>query len=543
MIANRLQAVLRLADQKRNAQQWREAVLLYRQLEERLGGQCVFHHNLALCLLGAGETEQALAQATRAVELEPGLWQASVVMVKALTALGQPAQAKDQLERLLQQHPERGEFRLELAALALHEDCDAGQARRLVQPLLNSAQHGADAQLTDLMASLYEHGESSQDVNDRAMRFSARWLERQPDADLQSPQPRRSPAGRPRLGLLSPHFQCSPVYFFCSGALQWLARDFELHFFSRSRREDWATQALRAIATGWWDVTDLNAEALDAHLRSHALDALIDLGGWMDPIALRALATKPAKRMAKWVGGQSITTGLRAFDGFITDEAQTPAGFERWFTEPLVRLPLGYVSYTPPPYMPAVVDAPDAVQALGVGANPVKISARFLAALNRRLQQWRTQDRPLELRFIDRRYRHEPLKTRIRQALQPSQNALGEQLRIEFIVPDGHAAYLGAVGRLTQMLDTSPYSGGLTTMEALSLGVPCTDLSEPGPLFCERHTHAHRQYLRSGHTGAAAGALAPGAPRQTLVPADCPRRDHHALAESLARWLHGGQPA
>ena len=48
---------------------------------------------------------------------------------------------------------------------------------------------------------------------------------------------------------------------------------------------------------------------------------------------------------------------MRAFDGFITDRHQTPAGFERWFTEPLVRLPLGYVTYTPPPYMPAPVPA------------------------------------------------------------------------------------------------------------------------------------------------------------------------------------------
>lgn len=543
MSANSLQAVLRLADQKRNAQQWREAVLLYRQLEERLGGQAVFHHNLALCLLGAGEADQALVQATRAVELEPRLWQASVVMVKALTMLGRPAQARPQLERLQRQHPERGEFRLELATLALHEDCDAGQARRLVQDLLASPQYGADAQLTDLMASLYDHDESAQQVNDRAMQFAARWLERQPGQALQPPQPRATAGGRPRLGLLSPHFNCSPVYFFCAGALQWLARDFELHFFSRSRREDWATQALRAIASGWWEVTDLDAEALDARLRSHALDALIDLGGWMDPIALRALSTKPAARLAKWVGGQSITTGLRAFDGFITDEAQTPAGFERWYTEPLVRLPMGYVSYTPPPYLPAVVDAPAQEHVLGVGANPVKISARFLAGLNRRLQQWQAVDGPLALRFIDRRYHHEPLKTRIRQALQPSQNALGEQLRIEFIAPDSHAAYLGAIGRLSQMLDTSPYSGGLTTMEALSLGVPCVDMGEVGQLFCERHTHAHNQYLRPAGGAAPALRAGPGAARQSLVPADCPRRNHLALAESLAGWLRGGQPA
>jgi predicted O-linked N-acetylglucosamine transferase (SPINDLY family) len=61
----------------------------------------------------------------------------------------------------------------------------------------------------------------------------------------------------------------------------------------------------------------------------------------MDPIGLRAISTKPAARMYKWVGGQSITTGLRAFDGWLSDAEQTPAGFEPWFTEPLLRLPHG----------------------------------------------------------------------------------------------------------------------------------------------------------------------------------------------------------
>ena len=326
-----------------------------------------------------------------------------------------------------------------------------------------------------------------------------------------------SPRQRLRIGLLSPHFNCSPVYFFCSGALRLLAQEFDLYFFSRSQRTDWATEQLRALASGWFDVASLSAEPLDAFLRQHALDVLLDLGGWMDPIGLRAISTKPAARMYKWVGGQSVTTGLRAFDGWLSDAEQTPAGFEPWFTEPLLRLPHGYVTYTPPPYMPAPVPRSAHEHVLGVIANPVKVSEAFLAALSTSLQTRKASALPLQLRFIDKRYLHSSLQERILSALDGAQQKLGAQLSVQFIAPPDHQSYLSAVGQLSEMLDTFPYTGGLTTMEALTLGVACS--GRAGLLFCERHTHAHLHYAQ--------------------LPAR-PRSNHAALARSLSQlFTHG----
>jgi predicted O-linked N-acetylglucosamine transferase (SPINDLY family) len=307
------------------------------------------------------------------------------------------------------------------------------------------------------------------------------------------------------------------VYFFCSGALRLLAQEFDLYFFSRSQRTDWATEQLRALASGWFDVASLSAEPLDAFLRQHALDVLIDLGGWMDPIGLRAISTKPAARMYKWVGGQSVTTGLRAFDGWLSDAGQTPAGFETWFTEPLVRLPHGYVTYTPPPYMPAPVPRSAHEHVLGVIANPVKVSKAFLVALSTSLQTRKASALPLQLRFIDKRYLHSALQERILSALDGAQKKLGTQLSVQFIAPPDHQSYLSAVGQLSEMLDTFPYTGGLTTMEALTLGVACS--GRAGQLYCERHTHAHLYY-----------AQLPGQARS----------DHTALARSLSQlFTHG----
>lgn len=539
-----LQTTLRLADQKRNAQQWREAIELYRQLQEQLAGNAALHHNLALCLLGAGELTEALAQADLALAHQPGLWQAAVVKARALTAQGQAVEAARLLEGQQHAHPERGELALELATIALHEECNARRAHELVQPWLASPAHAVDAQLTDLMASLYdreEAAESAQAVNDRAVAFARAHLERGMASKLfgTTPPAARAHRVRKRVGLLSPLFSCSPVYFFCSGAFSLLSADFDFYFFNRGRRSDWATQELRGLAAKWFDVPDLTAEALDDFVRQHALDVLLDLGGWMDPIGLKAISTKPAKRMYKWVGGQSLTTGLRAFDGFITDAEQTPAGYERWFTEPLLRLPQGYISYTPPSYLPAPQPAPEHAHVLGIIANPVKVSQPFLSGLLHTLRERAQGGLPLELHFIDKRYHHPQLLARIRAALQPALATLGHQVQLKFILPDSHQAYLAAVAGLSEMMDTHPYTGGLTTMEALSLGVRCS--SEAGTLFCERHTHAHVNFLRSpGERRKRARPIKPGAVRRSLVPVDCPRANHVALAQALAQLFRYG---
>ena len=527
MEATELQHLLTLANQKRHGQLWVEAIGLYRQLESVLSGSATVHHNLALCLLGANQAEAALEQVNLALTIQPELWQASVVKVRALTALGRAQEAATVLQALRSRYPEQAEFSLELANITMHHECDARRARELVQPFLATPAHAADATLTDLMASLYDRDESAQVLNERVKQFARTHLDRStnseaipvrsesakaPSSVLPESAKVASPRKRLRIGLLSPHFNCSPVYFFCSGALRLLAQEFDLYFFSRSQRADWATDQLRALASGWFDVASLSAEPLDAFLRQHALDVLLDLGGWMDPIGLRAISTKPAPRMYKWVGGQSVTTGLRAFDGWLSDAEQTPAWFEAWFTEPLLRLPHGYVTYTPPPYMPAPVPRSAHEHVLGVIANPVKVSLAFLAALSTSLQTRNAHALPLQLRFIDKRYLHPALQGRILSALESAQQKLGTQLSVQFIAPSDHQNYLSAVGQLSEMLDTFPYTGGLTTMEALSLGVACS--GQAGMLFCERHTHAHLHYAQ--------------------LPAR-PRSNHAALARSLSQ--------
>lgn len=529
--------VLQQADKLRRRERWESAASLYRLAERTANPLSPVKHNLALCLLSLGDMQGALAYAEAALALEPALWQSEIVRAKALQSLGRTEEALVALEDLLMRQPENGEARLELASLLLHDLGDAFNAHRRAASLRSNPRHAQDATLASLMARLYDRDESSEALTAEIIDFAALNLFLAPTGPTGAPARPRVLSRRRRVGLISPLLCCSPVYFFCIGSLKLLSQDFDLVFIHRGFKHDWATDEFRAIASDWLDAAALNPEDLAQLLRRQGLDVLLDLGGWMDTGGLRALSTKPAQRMYKWVGGQAATTGLRSFDGMLTDLFQTPHTLAPLYTEPLVLLRQGYVTYTAPGYLPTSAPAGGPALALGVISNPAKVSRAFLGTLASRLQrpQAREISERVTLRFIDRRYRHAPARQRIEVAL----GSLLERVRVEFAAPVNHPDYLSQVAKLDVVLDTFPYTGGLTTIEALSLGVPCRTRS--GRLFSERHSHAHCRYAglaleQFDFDGWELHSLLgrAGEPRASLIRPGSNRVDHVGLADELA---------
>ena len=89
-------------------------------------------------------------------------------------------------------------------------------------------------------------------------------------------------------------------------------------------------------------------------------------------------------------------------------------------------------------------------------------------------------------------------------------------------------------------LDTWPYSGGLTTIEALALGVP--SLTRSGMLFCERHTESHCFYAGMDLQECAiehfTGISAQAPSIRSLLGKNSPRLDHDSLANELLFYFN-----
>ncbi len=533
-------------DAFRRAGNWESALKGYLAVLKWLPDDAVVAHNLGLCHLALGDSVLAETQSARAMKLRPGQWQSGFVQAKALTANGKKTQALEVLEKLALQNPMCAEVSIELAKLLMQHGGDAARSANLISPFLNTVHH-RDAQLVLLISQLYDRAEDldATALSEALCAFSDAYLRLDVEEDPVDFKPKIEPQielklhtkKRLKVGLLSPQFCVSPVYFFTYGALQVLSHEVDLVFFNRGKKNDWATQSFRALAHDWADVRLCSAQQLADELKSHHLDVLMDLGGWMDPVGLHALSVKPAKKMFQWVGGQSATTGLRSFDGYLTDEYQTPAGSDHLYSEPLIRLDSGYVTYTPPPYLPKSVVKKNTCVDLGVIANPAKVSRGFLAELRQRVPAWQAvqaaQSRTLRLRFIDQRYLQKNIRDRIQTALP--------DLSIDFVTPVNHLAYLTAVSQLHATLDTWPYSGGLTTMEALAMGVPSL-MTRSGQLFCERHTESHCFFAGLNLSGCSIDDF-DGFPRASrsghrLLSANSPRLDHEALANELLFYFH-----
>jgi len=479
------------ADRLRQAGRWAEALLAYRGLHPALVRLADIQHNMALCCLNLADHAGVLQHARAVFTTRPDAPATLLLQAKAERQLDSQSQRPQQtlldLLHRLAERPHRsqtaleqtviGHARLDLAEISLNLDCDAVRSAQWVEPLLHQTAFAERAQLSHIVASLYSREESDERFHERVLDFASQHLKAPAQAKGEPSRSRVRP--RPRVGIVSPMLHASPLFFLCGQALQTLSATHDLVFFSRGRKSDWATEVLRGIATEWHAAAGWDAGALYQHEFSAELDVLLEMGGWMDPDSMCAANGRPALRQFKWVGGQAMTSGLDCFDGFIADQWQIPRQAEWLYTEPIVRLRGGYVRFTPPPDFQLASRRVDA-GVWGFIGNPVKVVADGVVALQRAMK---THGRPRCLRFIDRRYRYASVVDRVRALF----NKTG--VPCEFLAPSTNAEFLEEVSRLSAMVDTSPYSAGLTAREALGLGVPI--LSHPrSKLFSSLHAKA-----------------------------------------------------
>lgn len=479
-----LNAIVQRAKAARDAGQWRSAIALYSTANEIDGARYDIKHNLALSLIAENRTDEGLLYLKHALALKPDLWPSHVLKAKVMRGNGLIEEADAVLTHILKHDPCNGHALLAAADLDMNEFGDAVGARERVAPLLADPTFKGEAELTTLMSKLYDRDESDEELSDMLMDFAKRELGMPGfkfSADALAGVTNRT--GRKRVGLLSPMFCVSPVYFLTISTFRELAKSCDLIILNRGAKEDWGTKAFREIATEWHSVQNVDAETLANSIKKQSLDVLFDLGGWSDPIGLKALSVKPAKKMYKWVGGQSATTGLTTFDGFITDNVQSPKGSERLHSEPLVRLEGSYVGYERPEYLPAqTAQKGGAVCVIG---NPAKISRAFLQEVKKRNRT---------VSFIDRRYSFKKTRKRIQHNIHQN---------IRFIATISHKDYLNNISKFSKIIDTFPYSGGLTAIEALGIG--CQLEIFEGQIFSSRHALSHREnleFLPTEKTGA-----------------------------------------
>jgi predicted O-linked N-acetylglucosamine transferase (SPINDLY family) len=320
-----------------------------------------------------------------------------------------------------------------------------------------------------------------------AMNYSERWTPREVfQAHLESasrfPRVARLPIDpahrqtghRLRVGYLSGDLCRHPVAYFLEPVLQRHDRSrFEVFCYHSGASEDDLSARLRSHAEHWRAVARLPPDELDKTLRADRLDLLVELSGHTDGNRLAVVARRVAPVQVTYLGYPN-TTGLSAVDYRITDaQADPPGESDALHTERLVRLPETFLCYTPPFEGEPAAQPPARTRGrltFGSFNNLAKLSAANIALWARVLDAIPDASLMIKTGGLQDPGLHRVVLERFR--------AVGiDPARLELAAPtDSIAAHMRSYDRVDIALDSYPYHGTTTTMDALWMGVPVVTL-------------------------------------------------------------------
>lgn len=436
---------------------------------------------LANALLHVDRNKEAERALTAAIALLPDQWLLRNNRAVILLRLLRYHDARREIEDLIATQGERVGLLCNLAtALTALGEQDAGLAAATRATEVAPDQHLPWRTVINSLA--YTPGVTAQAMLDAGRRAAAA-LRHEGKAPLVRDLDRNR---RLRIGLLSTQLKTHPVGWLTLAGFEHLdPRAFELICIGTPETGDPMSKRFRAIASEWHPTPDPDPERAAAEIRDLNLDILIDLSGYGDRGLMALCAFRCAPVQIKWVGMQNHSTGMPEIDWFIADRWEVPVGLEAYYSERLLHLPDGYVCYSPPSYAPTVAPLPalrNGFVTFGCFNNLSKITPAVIATWSEILR--RVPDARLLLKT------HQFGDPFTAGALHQAFESAGiARSRIELRGGSPHRALLAEYGDVDFVLDPFPYTGGLTTCEALWMGVPTLTLA--GETFSSRHAASH----------------------------------------------------
>ena len=282
----------------------------------------------------------------------------------------------------------------------------------------------------------------------------------------------RLPEKRLRIGYLSRDFRLHAMAYFMMPFL----RDFDPEHFSvyvyASGAVDDVTRRFQRCHVQWRDFRGRSAHTAARIIGEDQIDILVDLSGHSQDNALPVMAFHPAPITLTGLG-YVATTGLHAIDGIFVDDVTMPPGAdEDAFVERPVHLPSLFC------YQPGAVREMPPVSGWSPYARNNYVtfgSFNNLAKLtDETLLCWRAiLDRVPRSRLV---FKGKMLSVPDGRQLF-TERLQGLQFPVERVeLRPFSEQYLEEYADIDIALDTSPYTGGLTTCEALYMGVPVVTL-------------------------------------------------------------------
>jgi predicted O-linked N-acetylglucosamine transferase (SPINDLY family) len=423
--------------------------------------------NLGITLMDAGRPNEALPHLERAVALRPDSALFHVSLAWALGKLERPDESLEHARHAVELEPEHASGHLHLANAQNDLGDRAGAIasyRRAVE--LDPSDYRAHSNL--ILVALADPAWDSAMLHAEARAWAK--LHAEPLRVRIEPHTNDRRADRRlRVGYVSPDFRAHPVRQFLMPLLRHHEPSaVEVFLYSSVERPDFSTEEYRTLAgERFRDISRTDDLAVAALVRRDRIDVLLDLAVHGAGHRLRVFAMKPAPVQMTWLGYNG-TTGLDTVDYRITDPYFDPPGTDPSdFSEAPLVLPESYWCYDaleqdlPVAPLPALTDGHVTFGCLN---SYRKVHPGALALWSRVLAE--APGSRLALLVADH--------PRVRKELE---SAGIDPSRVDFGGRSSRREYLERHHHVDLALDTFPFCGGTTSLDAVFMGVPVVTLT------------------------------------------------------------------
>jgi len=455
-----------------------EAVAHYRLALEINPDLAEAHSNLGSALHKLGDFENAVASYRCAVNLQPDFVEAHCNLGLALQNIGQVDSAIASYRRTLELKPDHAEaysnLGLALQSIGQLEGAVANYQRALeIKPDLHQARSELlfTLNFTASHTPLYYLGLAREFGRMVAGTAGTRFTVWQCKA-----RPRRL-----RVGLVSGDLRIHPVGYFLEGLLSHINPDrIELIAYPNHYEEDELTARIRPCFSAWKPIFGKSDEAAAHLIHDDGVHVLLDISNHTGHNRLPMFAWKPAPVQATWLGLPS-TSGLAEMDYVLGDPYAIPTEFESHFSETVWRMPESCLCLAAPDSPVNVAPLP----ALSAGYVTFGSFNHLTKMTDEVVSVWARvlKSVPNSRLFMKTKQLSDPAvceKTR--------QRFVSSGIAPERLLMSGTLAsrddHLAAYNKVDIALDTFPYPGVTTSVEALWMGVPV--LSMRGDKFLTR---------------------------------------------------------
>lgn len=271
-----------------------------------------------------------------------------------------------------------------------------------------------------------------------------------------------NPIRRLRIGYLSGYFRdhCQALFtipLFSNHN----HRQFEIFSYSDVASPDTITARLQDYSDVWRQTAGLKDAEVAAMIRGDRIDILVSLTLHMADHRLGVFSEKPAPVQVTWLGYPG-TTGVRAIDYRLTDPQLDPAGTDSFYTERSIRLPDSFWCYDPLTDEPSVNPLPFGT----TGTITFGCLNNFCKVTDAVLDLWAQVLRSVPDSKLLLLAPVGAARTRVKARL----GMLCD--RVEFAAYQPRCDYLELYHQIDIGLDTFPYNGHTTSLDALWMGVP-----------------------------------------------------------------------